>query len=63
VTGIAAKVQQSTELRKPLTALINQGCKPVDGIFRLDYDSAVVLTGDFKKHEVVAFRVADFCLQ
>ncbi|WP_063886155.1 MULTISPECIES: DUF87 domain-containing protein [unclassified Streptomyces] len=51
MTGIAAKVQHSTELRKPLTALINQGCRPVGGIFRLDYDSAVVLTDDFKKHE------------
>ncbi|MFF7890675.1 ATP-binding protein [Streptomyces sp. NPDC007907] len=51
MTGIAAKVQHSTQLRKPLTALINQGCKPVGGIFRLDYDSAVVLTDDFKKHE------------
>ncbi|MFH8517499.1 ATP-binding protein [Streptomyces gelaticus] len=51
MTGIAAKVQHSTQLRKPLTALINQGCKPVGGIFRLDYDSAVVLTDDFKKHK------------
>ncbi|MET7777888.1 DUF87 domain-containing protein [Streptomyces mirabilis] len=51
MTGIATKVQHSTELRKPLTALINQRCKPVGGIFRLDYDSAVVLTDDFKKHE------------
>ncbi|QMU67114.1 DUF87 domain-containing protein [Streptacidiphilus sp. P02-A3a] len=41
----------STELRKPLTALINRSCVPVGGIFRLDYDSAVVLTDDFKKHE------------
>ncbi|MEU6841406.1 DUF87 domain-containing protein [Streptomyces sp. NPDC046716] len=49
MTGIAATIQHSTELRKPLTALINQGCKPVGGIFRLDYDSAVVLTDDFKK--------------
>jgi DNA helicase HerA-like ATPase len=34
-----------------LTALVNRGCVPVGGIFRLDYDSAVVLTDDFKKHE------------
>src|SRR5258708_27549181 len=51
VTGIAEAVQTSTELRKPLTALVNKGCVPVGGIFRLDYDSAVVLTDDFKKHE------------
>lgn len=51
VTGIAEAVQTGTELRKPLTALVNQGCTPVGGIFRLDYDSAVVLTDDFKKHE------------
>ncbi len=51
MTGIAEAVQNSTELKKPLTALINQGCKPVGGIFRLDYDSAIVLTDDFKKHE------------
>lgn len=34
-----------------MTALVNKGCVPVGGIFRLDYDSAVVLTDDFKKHE------------
>lgn len=34
-----------------MTALVNRGCVPVGGIFRLDYDSAVVLTDDFKKHE------------
>lgn len=51
MTGIAKAVQTSTELRKPLTALVNKGCVPVGGIFRLDYDSAVVLTDDFKKHE------------
>lgn len=51
MTGIAEAVQATTELRKPLTALINKGCLPVGGIYRLDYDSAVVLTDDFKKHE------------
>ncbi|MFF3717075.1 ATP-binding protein [Streptomyces prasinus] len=51
VVGIAQAVQAGTELRKPLTALINKGCKPVGGIYRLDYDSAVVLTDDFKKHQ------------
>ncbi|MGW0071728.1 hypothetical protein ACWDUI_30185, partial [Streptosporangium sandarakinum] len=51
MTGIADAVRRSTELRKPLTALINKGCMPVGGIFRLDYDSAIVLTDDFKKHE------------
>jgi Helicase HerA, central domain len=51
MTGIAEAVQTTTELRKPLTALVNKGCLPVGGIFRLDYDSAVVLTDDFKKHE------------
>jgi len=51
MTGIAAAVQAGTELRKPLTALVNRGCVPVGGIFRLDYDSAIVLTDDYKKHE------------
>ena len=51
MTGIAEAVQQTTELRKPLTSLVNKGCLPVGGIFRLDYDSAIVLTDDFKKHE------------
>ncbi|MEV4078593.1 ATP-binding protein [Nonomuraea fuscirosea] len=51
MTGITDAVRRSTELRKPLTALVNKGCMPVGGIFRLDYDSAVVLTDDFKKHE------------
>ena len=51
MVGIAEAVQASTELRKPLTALVNKGCVPVGGIYRLDYDSAIVLTDDFKKHE------------
>ncbi|MEU9876329.1 ATP-binding protein [Streptomyces phaeochromogenes] len=38
-------------MKKPLTALVNKGCVPVGGIYRLDYDSAVVLTDDFKKKE------------
>ena len=50
MTGIAATVQNSTELKKPLTALINQECYPVGAVYKLDYDSAVVLTDDFKKH-------------
>lgn len=62
MTGIATKVQHSTQLRKPLTALINQGCKPVGGIFRLDYDSAVVLTDDFKKHEAGGIPRGGFLL-
>ncbi|MBE1586772.1 ATP-binding protein [Nonomuraea angiospora] len=51
MSGIAAEVQATIELRKPLTALVNKGCMPVGAIFRLDYDSAVVLTDDFKKRE------------
>ncbi|MFQ6396641.1 ATP-binding protein [Nocardia sp. KC 131] len=49
--GIGDEVRRNVELKKPLTALINRGCLPVGGIFRLDYDSAVVLTDDFKKRE------------
>lgn len=49
MTGIAEAVQTSTELKKPLTALINQQCYPVGGVYKLDYDSAVVLTDDYKK--------------
>ncbi|WP_249019485.1 ATP-binding protein [Conexibacter sp. S30A1] len=51
MAGIADIVQTSSELKKPLTSLINDGCKPVGGVFRLDYDTAVVLTDDFKKFE------------
>ena len=51
MAGIADIVQTSSELKKPLTILINDGCKPVGGVFRLDYDTAVVLTDDFKKFE------------
>lgn len=51
MTGIAEVVQTSTELKKPLTALLNKECVPVGGVFRLDYDSAVVLTDDFKKQQ------------
>ncbi len=51
MTGIAETVQTSTSMRRPLTALLNKGCLPVGGIFRLDFDSAIVLTDDFKKQE------------
>ncbi|MFD3519293.1 ATP-binding protein [Streptomyces sp. NPDC058653] len=49
--SITEGLSQSVELKKPLTALVNKGCVPVGGIYRLDYDSAVVLTDDFKKKE------------
>lgn len=49
--SITQGLSQSVELKKPLTALINGGCVPVGGIYRLDYDSAVVLTDDFKKEK------------
>lgn len=51
MSGIAEAIQRNTELKKPLTAVVNKGCVPVGGIFRLDYDSAIVLTDDFKKHQ------------
>lgn len=51
MTGIASAVQASTELKKPLTALMNKQCQPVGGVYRLDYDSAIVLTDDFKKQQ------------
>lgn len=51
MAGIAESLQASTEVRKPLTALINQGCFPVGAIYQLNYDSAIVLTDDFKKRE------------
>lgn len=51
MAGIADGLQLDAELKKPLTKLINAGSNSVGGIFRLDYDSAVVLTDDFKKQE------------
>jgi hypothetical protein len=51
MTSIADTLQASTNAKRPLTALINSACVPVGGIYRLDYDAAVVLTDDFKKHE------------
>lgn len=51
MAGIAESLQASTEVRKPLTALINRGCFPVGAIYQLNYDSAIVLTDDFKKRE------------
>jgi Helicase HerA, central domain len=62
MTGIADTVQTTTELRKPLTALINAGCLPVGGIFQLNYDSAIVLTDDFKKHEAGGIPRGGFLL-
>ncbi|NEA73201.1 DUF87 domain-containing protein [Streptomyces sp. SID13588] len=49
--SITEGLSQSVELKKPLTALVNRGCVPVGGVYRLDYDSAVVLTDDFKKEK------------
>lgn len=49
--SITEGLSQSVELKRPLAALVNKGCVPVGGIYRLDYDSAVVLTDDFKKKE------------
>lgn len=51
MTSIADSLQAATEAKRPLTTLVNKGCEPVGGIFRLDYDSAIVLTDDFKKHK------------
>ncbi|WP_039796481.1 ATP-binding protein [Nocardia araoensis] len=51
MTSPASLVENLTAARKPLTALINKDCQPVGGIYRLDYDSAVVLTDDFKKKQ------------
>lgn len=51
MTSIASALQASTEAKRPLTALINKRCVPVGGIYRLDYDTAIVLTDDFKKQK------------
>lgn len=49
--SIAASISNQLAVNTPLASKINSGCKPVGGIFRLDYSSAIVLTDDFRKSE------------
>jgi hypothetical protein len=55
-------LSRSVELKRPLAALVNRGCVPVGGIYRLDYDSAVVLTDDFKKSKAGGIPRGGFLL-
>lgn len=47
--SISSTILKSTRAATPLASLVNSGCKPVGGIFHLDYGRAVVLTDDWRK--------------
>ncbi|MGC1239554.1 MAG: DUF87 domain-containing protein [Acidimicrobiales bacterium] len=47
--SISSTILTSSRASTPLASLINSGCKAVGGIFRLDYERAVVLTDDWRK--------------
>jgi hypothetical protein len=49
--SIATAVINKSKSLTPLATLINDKCPAIGGIFRLDYQSAVVLTDDYHKHE------------
>ncbi len=49
--SIATAVINKSKSLTPLATLINDNCPPIGGIFRLDYQSAVVLTDDYHKHK------------
>lgn len=46
----------------PLAKLVNDGCHPIGGIFRLNYNSAVVLTDDFSKKKAGGVPLGGFLL-
>ena len=47
--SISSTILESSKASTPLASLINSGCMAVGGIFRLDYERAVVLTDDWRK--------------
>lgn len=47
--SISSIILESSHASTPLATLINADCKPVGGIFRLDFARAVVLTDDWRK--------------
>lgn len=49
MTSISTTLLDAQGAGTPLAQLVNDGCHPIGGIFRLDYNSAVVLTDDFHK--------------
>ncbi len=49
--SITSALLAAQQTATPLAALVNDGCHAIGGIFRLDYNSAVVLTDDFRKKQ------------
>jgi hypothetical protein len=49
--NVARTALEKIESKGPLPDLINDGCHAIGGIYELNYQSAVVLTDDFRKSE------------
>lgn len=49
--SITSALLAAQQTATPLAALVNDGCHAIGGVFRLDYNSAVVLTDDFRKKQ------------
>lgn len=47
---------------RPLSRLINEGCKEVGGIYRLSYQEALVLTDDYRKNEAGGIPLGAYLL-
>ncbi|MDQ1739434.1 MAG: hypothetical protein QOE53_1086, partial [Pseudonocardiales bacterium] len=47
--SLSSAIIQSSRAATPLAALINDDCRAVGGVFRLDYGRATVLTDDWRK--------------
>lgn len=60
--SITHTMVSKTRVTTPLASLINDGCKQIGGVFKLDYSSAIVLTDDFRKSEAGGVPQGGFLL-
>jgi hypothetical protein len=59
---MVSELRREVELTTPLSKRINDGCKPIGGIYNLDYFSAVVLTNDNDKKNAGGVPLGGFLL-
>ncbi|MDQ0802172.1 helicase HerA domain-containing protein [Arthrobacter sp. SLBN-112] len=62
MTSIVTAVANKTKALSPLAELINKKCTAIGGIYRLDYNQAVVLTDDYRKHEAGGVPLGGYLL-
>ena len=60
--SIIDALASSASATKPLAAILNQGCHPIGGVYRLDYGSATVLTDDHRKTQAGGVPLGAFVL-